>query len=371
MERRSFLGKAGAGLAAGAFAGPVLAQSLPEIRWRMAGSFSKNLDIPFGAVEWIVKRVAQITQNKFQIRIFAGGEIVPSLQVLDAVQNGTVECGFTANYYYIGKDPTFAFDTALPFGMNARQHSAWLHCGGGLQLMREFMKDYGIISLSAGNTGAQMAGWFRKKIHSLQDLQGLKFRIGGFGGQVFTRLGVVAQQIPASDIYPALEKGAIDAAEWVGPYDDEKLGFYKVAKYYYYPGWWEGGGELQLDINLRQWESLPLPYQAALEAAAAESRMLMLAKYDALNPIALRRLVAAGAQLRPFPPEVLDAAYRVAHELYEEIGNKNPRFKKVYESWRKFRDEENLWFRVSDNAFGNMMISERMRQVRAAATKKE
>ncbi|HSU62250.1 MAG TPA: twin-arginine translocation signal domain-containing protein, partial [Burkholderiales bacterium] len=234
MKRRSFLKRAAAGLAVGSVAAPAIAQSSPSIQWRMTTSWPKSLDTLFGGADWVSKRVSEITEGKFQIRTFAAGEIVPGLQVLDAVQAGTVECGHTAPYYYFGKDPGFAFGTAVCFGMNARQQTAWWHFGGGKEVMAPLYKDYGVLSLLAGNTNCQMGGWFRKEIKSIADLKGLKFRIGGFAGVTLARLGAVPQQLAAPDIYPALEKGTIDAAEWVGPYDDEKLGFNKVAKFYYY-----------------------------------------------------------------------------------------------------------------------------------------
>src|SRR5215211_4692840 len=306
MRRRSFIASGGLGLAgAAALAAPAIAQSQPELKWRLASSFPKSLDTLFGGAEFMAKRIADATDNKFQIRVFAGGEIVPPFQVLDAVQNNTVEIGHTASYYYVGKDPTFAIDSTIPFGMNARQMNAWMTHGGGMDLLRNFFKDYNVYNLPAGNTGAQMGGWWRKEIKTLADLKGVKMRIAGLAGEVFGRLGVVAQQIPGGDIYPALEKGTIDAAEWVGPYDDEKLGLYKVAKYYYYPGWWEGGPELDLFVNTAAWEKLPKDYQAIVEAACYEANVDMMAKYDALNPAALRRLVAAGVQLRPFSRELL------------------------------------------------------------------
>jgi TRAP-type mannitol/chloroaromatic compound transport system substrate-binding protein len=355
MKRRLFLKAAGVGAAASTVAAPAIAQSMPEIRWRCASSFPKSLDTIFGAAEIAAKRVAAATDNKFQIRVFAGGEIVPGLQVLDAVQAGTVECGHTANYYYVGKDPTFAFDTAIPFGLNGRQQNAWMYHGGGAELMREFFKDYNCHNIVCGNTGTQMGGWFRKEIKTVKDLEGLKMRIGGFAGQVVAKLGAVPQQLAASDIYPALEKGTIDAAEWVGPYDDEKLGFNKVAKYYYYPGWWEGGPQLSMMVNIAQWNQLPKHYQAILEAACAEANVWMVSKYDAVNPAALRRLVANGAVLRPFSREVMEACLKSANELYAETAAKNAKFKKVYDSWVKFRDEQLLWFRVAEGTFDSFM----------------
>jgi TRAP-type mannitol/chloroaromatic compound transport system substrate-binding protein len=357
MKRRVFLKSAGLGLAATTMAAPAIAQGMPELKWRLAASWPKSLDTLFGGAEHMAKRVAEITDNKFQIRVFAAGEIVPALQVLDAVQNGTVECGHTASYYYVGKDPTFAFDTSIPFGLNARQQYAWMHFGGGAELFQEFMKDYSIHPIPCGNTGAQMGGWFRKEIKTPADLNGLKFRIGGFAGQVLTKLGVVPQQIGGGDIYPALEKGTIDAAEWVGPYDDEKLGFNKVAKYYYYPGWWEGGPQVSLYVNAKQWEGLPKIYQSAIQAASGETNGWMVAKYDAQNPAALRRLVAGGTVLRPFTRDVMEACYKAAYELYDETAAKNAKFKKLYEPWKKFRDEQHLWFRVAEQTFDNFMYT--------------
>ena len=360
MERRRFIQKAGAAAAGAAAAGltaaPAIAQSQPTVHWRMASSFPKSLDTIFGAAEILVRRVAEATDGKFQIRLFAGGEIVPGLQVLDAVQNGTVECGHTAPYYYIGKDPGFAFATALPFGLNARQQNAWMYYGGGMEAVAGLFKEYGCVQFPAGNTGAQMGGWFRKEIKTVDDLRGLKFRIGGLGGMVLAKLGVVGQQIAGSDIYPALERGTIDAAEWVGPYDDEKLGFHKVAKFYYYPGWWEGGPQLSAVVNIKHWEALPKAYKSAFEAGCAEANLHMLARYDAKNPEALRRLVASGTQLRAFPRPVLEASLNAAYELYAELAQKSAHFKRIYEGWARFRSEQFLWFRVAEASYDNFVF---------------
>ena len=369
QRRRSFLVRAAAGIAGGAVAAPAIAQAQPSIQWRLASSFPKSLDTVFYPAEQISRRVAEITDNKFQIRVFAAGEVVPPLQVLDAVQNGTVECGHTAPYYYVGKDPAFAFGTNVPFGLNARQQNAWWYEGGGREAMAELYKDYGVVEFNAGNTGAQMGGWYRKEIRTVADLKGLKMRIAGIAGQVLAKLGVVPQQIAGGEIYQALERGTIDAAEWVGPYDDEKLGFSKVARYYYYPAFWEGGPQLSLMLNAKKFAELPKSYQAVIAAAAAESNVHMLARYDVRNTDALRRLVAGGAQLRPFPRAVLEACEKAAFELYAELTEKSKHWARIYPLWKKFRDDEYLWFRVAEFGFDNFAYSRPVAKPAAAKSK--
>jgi TRAP-type mannitol/chloroaromatic compound transport system substrate-binding protein len=360
MQRRSFLKKATAGLAAGAVAAPAIAQSQPTIQWRLAASWPKSLDTLFGGAEFLAKRVAEMTDGKFQIRCFAAGEIVPALQVLDAVKAGTVEMGHTATYYYFGKDPTFALTCAVPFGMTSRQMNAWWHFGGGREAMAPVFSEHGCVAIPAGNTGTQMGGWFRKEIKSLADLRGLKFRIGGMAGQVMAKIGVVPQLIGGPDIYPALEKGTIDAAEWVGPYDDEKLGFNKVAQFYYYPGFWEAGPVLHSLVNEKKWNELPKSYQAALLAACGEANAWMPAKYDAENPISLRRLVGSGTKIRPFPRDVMEAAEKASYELYAELGAKSEHWKRIYPQWKKFRDEQFLWFRVAEHTYDSYAFNSKL-----------
>ncbi|ONG47730.1 ABC transporter substrate-binding protein [Pseudoroseomonas deserti] len=359
IRRRLLAGGAVAGTTAlaASLSAPAIAQTAPEVRWRLASSFPRSLDTIWGAGEHVAKRVAALTDNKFQIRAFPAGELVPGLQVADAVQNGTVECAHTAAYYFVGKDPTFAFDGAVPFGLNMRQTNAWLQQGGGRDVMKEFFAGYNMVSIPAGNTGAQMGGWFRKEIKTVQDLNGLKFRVGGFAGNVLQKLGVVPQQIAGGDIYPALEKGTIDAAEWIGPYDDEKLGFNRVAPFYYYPGWWEGCLNLSLFVNKAKYEELPPLYREVLESACRDATIETMAKYDVQNPAALRRLIAAGTQLRPFPREVMLASYKAAFELYDETAARNPTFKKVFDHWRAFREVQYGWFRVAENSFDQFVYS--------------
>src|SRR6187200_428618 len=326
MKRRKFLAAIGAGTAAAAaatIAKPAIAQSMPELKWRLTASWPKSLDTLFGACETFSKYVSEATDGKFQIQLFAGGEIVPALQALDAVQNGTVEMGHSAQYYYIGKDPTWALFCATPFGLNARQQNAWFYEGDGQTLIDEFGAKFNTKCLLMGNTGAQMGGWFKKEINTVDDLKGLKMRIGGWAGKTLGKLGVVPQQIAGGDIYPALEKGTIDAAEWVGPYDDQKLGFNKIAPYYYYPGWWEGGRQTTAMIGLNKWNELPKSYKAIIEAASAYAQTWMVSKYDAENPKALRELAAGGTKLMPFPQPLMEAAFAASNELYAELSVKS------------------------------------------------
>jgi TRAP-type mannitol/chloroaromatic compound transport system substrate-binding protein len=359
MKRRDFLKTAGAGLAASAVAAPAIAQSMPEVKWRLTSSFPKSLDVPYGAAETISKYVAEATDNKFQIQCFAGGEIVPPFQAVDAVANQTVEMCHTAAYYFIGKDPTFALMCSVPFGLNSRQQNAWFQDHGGQDMLNEFAKKFNLYGISGGNTGTQMGGWFRKEIKTVADFNGLKYRIGGWAGKTLQKLGCVPQQLAGGDIYPALEKGTIDAAEWVGPYDDEKLGFYKVAKFYYYPGWWEGGTALHFFINTEKWNALPKAYQALLTVAAGYTNMDVQAKYDARNPQALKRLVAGGTQLRPFSQEIMEASLKASIEVNAETSAVNPDYKKIWESQRAFRDDENLWWQVAEYSFETFMIRSR------------
>ncbi len=354
MERRQFIAAAAA---AAVVTDARSADKLPTITWRMPSSYPKSLDVLFGSGELISRRVSELTQGKFTIRSFPAGEIVPAFQVLDAVQNGTVELGHTALYFFFGKDATFTFETGAPFGMNSRQHSAWYVSGGGRELMTEFLKQYGIVSFACGNTGTQMGGWFRKEVRSVDDLNGLKMRVGGMAGRMLQKLGVVPQQIPPGDIYPALEKGTIDAAEFVGPYDDERLGFERVAPFYYTPGWWEISSQLALIVGQKHWDSLPPQYQAALRTACFEAHVTVQAQYDVVNPQALARMIKRGVRLRAYPKPVMDACLRASREVMDEEAAKNPAFRKIYEHYRNFQDQQNQWATVTEARMQNYQIS--------------
>ena len=361
MKRRNFLTTAAVGTAAVSLAAPALAQAAPKISWRLTSGFPKALDTIYGAAEEFAGIVSAATDGNFQIQSFPAGEIVPMPEASDAVASGTVEMTHTASYYYWGKNATFALGTAVPFGLNARGINAWFYHGGGIDMMNKFYNAQGLHCFPGGNTGAQMGGWWRKEINSLADLQGVKMRIAGMGGKVMEAMGVVPQQIPGGEIFPSLERGTIDAAEWVGPYDDEKLGLNKVAPYYYYPGFWEGGPALNFMINLGKWNELPKSYQAIVAAAAATANVSMLAKYDFKNPAALRSLIAGGAQLRPYPEDVMKAGFDAANALYATIMAENADFKTIWESQQAYRNEANLWNQVAEYTFDTFMIRNRPR----------
>ena len=359
MQRRSLISGAGlAGVLAAGVAPAVHAQ--PLVRWRLASSFPKSLDTIHGAADVFARKVRELSGGRFEVTVHAAGELMPAFGVVDGVQQGIVEAAHTAPYYFFAKDETFAIGGAIPFGLNSRQMSAWTYEGNGRKLMREFYARYDMTSFPCGNTGAQMGGWMRQEIRSAEDLKGLKFRIGGFAGMVLERLGGVPRNIPAGEIYQALAKGAIDAAEWIGPYDDQKLGFNKVAPYYYYPGWWEGGLQLDLYVTLKAYRALSPEYKAFVEMASTYAHVETQAKYDVRNPGALKQLVASGARLRPFPADILTHAFRESMRLYDELSASNPQWRKVYADYRRFRSDQNLWFRFTEATFDRFMQSQRL-----------
>lgn len=360
MQRRSFIKHAGIGLSAtlAAVAAPAV-HAQATIRWRMVSSYSTALPALYQTGKRFTEMVSRLTGGKFEITLYNAGELMPAFGVLDGVQSGTVECGYTAPYYYAGKDETFAIGAGIPFGLNTRQMISWMYEGNGLKLMREFMRNYDIINFPIGNTTAQMGGWYRKEIKSLDDVKGLKVRIAGLAGEVFSRMGAVTQQIPGPDIYTALEKGTIDAAEWVGPLDDLSLGLYKVAPHYYYPGWWEGTSQVDLYVNIKEYEKLPPEYQEIINAASGMGLITMQSMYDAQNPAALKELIAKGAKLHRFPKDIMDRALKEALGVYEEISAKNPNWKKVYTDYAKFRADENLWFRLAEGSYDSYMQSQK------------
>ena len=349
IKRREFLKKAGAGagvVALGACAPgeggsgtSAAGVSGPRVNWRLTSSFPPSTDILYGAGERLAQRVSDMTGGNFTMRVYAAGEIVPALQVMDGVMQGTAQCGISPGYYYTGKHPALAFDAAVPFGLNSRQQISWLYHGGGLDLLNNIYADFGVITFPVSSTGGQMGGWFREEIRDLSDLQGMRMRIPGMGGEIMSRLGVTVQVLAASEIYPALERGAIDATEWVGPHDDEKLGLHQIAKNYYYPGWWEPGVTMSLLISKSAYDDLPPAYQAVLRAACGETISHTLAAYDAANPAALQRLVQnEGVILRAYPTDIMEAAWRESMDFLEEQAASDATVNTVYQSWKTFRD---------------------------------
>ncbi|MET3496144.1 TRAP transporter substrate-binding protein [Variovorax boronicumulans] len=357
MDRRSLIKNAGiAGVLAAGIAPAVHAQS--AIRWRLASSFPRSLDTIFGSAEMLSKTVKALSGGKFEISVHPAGELMPAFGVVDALQGDTLEMAQTAAYYFTGKDPIFAFSCAVPFGLTARQNDSWKEYGNGRKLLDAFFAKYNFRTASAGNTGTQMGGWYRKEIKTVADLKGLKMRMGGgVFGEAMAKLGVVSQNMPAGDIYQALEKGTLDAAEFVGPYDDEKLGFNKVAPYYYYPGWWEGGADLEFFINNKAFAKLSDENKAILDAATKVAARDMIAKYDAFNPVAIKRLVAAKTQLKPFPKAVMDAGFKASMEVFAEHEAKSPEFKKIHQDMRAFQRDQILWNRFSEYPFNQYMNS--------------
>lgn len=323
--------------------------ALPEITWEIATSWPLSLDTIFGGAEVFAETVSRLTGGKFNITARAAGELAPGLEVLNVVEEGSNPIGHTASYYYVGKSPATAFGTAIPFGLTARQQNAWWYEGGGQEIMQEFYAErFGVIQFLAGNTGVQMGGWFNKEINSVSDLEGLQMRIPGLGGQVMDRLGVTVQVIPGGEIYQALQTGAIDAAEWVGPYDDTTMGFNEVTQFYYYPGWWEPGPSLEVQINLAEFNALPEAYQEIIRTASYVANTTMLARYDAKNPPALAALLESDIELRPFPDEVLQASEEAAFSLYDELAQSDTDYNSIFQQWKPFRDSLQGWHGVAE-----------------------
>lgn len=380
VGRRGVIAAATAGIAGAITGGVVRAQDKPagaapdvgkpdsgkpEVVWRLTSSFPRSLDLMYGGAETVARTVAELTGGRFRLDVSPPGEIVPALQAFDAVQAGTVEACHTSLDYSFDKDPTFALPTAIPFGLNARGQMAFAAGAGGEGLLNAFLANYNAVAFAAGNTGAQMGGFFRKPLKSVADLAGLKIRIGGLAGMVLQKLGAVPEATPKAELFAALQQGTLDAATWVSPYDDEKLGsddksaLQKVAPYYYYPGWWRGASAMHIVFNKAKYDALPKPFQAALRAAAQRADVDMLARYDTLNPPALKRLAISGAQLRAFPQDLMEAAFKATNDAFREIADGNPAFKAMLEAMIAFRSDEYLWWQVGEYTFDNFMIRQR------------
>lgn len=352
------VGAAGAGVfrSKEASSGPAV-HTGQRVSWRLASSFPASLDTIYGASTVLSERVSAMTGGAFTIEPYQAGELLPGLEVLGGVQRGSVEVGQTAGYYYLGKAAALAFDTCLPFGFTPRQQNAWLHEGGGLELVREVYSDFNLVSFPCGNTGAQMGGWFRKPIEGLSDLANLRMRIPGLGGKVMQELGVTPQNIAGGEVCQALERGTIDAAEWVGPYDDEKLGFHRIAKNYYYPGWWEPGPSLSFLVNQDAWAKLPKAYQEVFAAASTEAAAAMQQRYDARNPAAFERIKASDVVMRPYSDEIMDGARAAAQQLYADEAAADGSYRKLYNHWSAFQKASVSWFGTSELAYANFAFA--------------
>ncbi|REK40231.1 MAG: ABC transporter substrate-binding protein [Actinobacteria bacterium] len=325
---------------------------LPEINWEMATSWPTALDTIYGGAVTFGEAVTAMTGGKFTITARAAGELVPGLEVLQSVQAGSVSAGHTASYYYRGLGEVLAFGTAVPFGLTDRQQNAWLYDGGGLEMLQEIYRErFGVIECPAGNTGVQMGGWFNKEIASVNDLSGLVMRIPGLGGAVMERLGVTVQVIAGGEIFQALQTGTVDAAEWVGPYDDTQLDFQSVAQFYYYPGWWEPGPSLEVQLPAAEYDALPEEYQAVVQAAAYQANVSMMSKYDTLNPPALQDILDnSDVEVLPFPDDVMQAAEEAAFELYDEFAAQDTDFQSVFDNWSSFRSGIQQWHALAEQA---------------------
>ena len=332
----------------------------PRIRWRLASSFPESLDAMYGTAKLLCSEVEAATSGRFTIRPFPAGQLTPALGVLDAVQKGSTEIGQTAGYYYTGKSNVLAFETCVPFGLTPRQQTAWLDDGGGGELLAPILADFGVVSLPAGNTGAQMGGWFRRRVDSAADLKGLKMRIPGLGSKVMAELGVAVKSLAGGEIYTSLVLGAIDATEWVGPYDDMKMGFHEVAQNYYYPGWWEPGPHLAFYVNKGDWDALPENYRAVLRMASRRSAAAMQSRYDAENPRALREIIARGVAVRPFAEDLMVQAKDASEQLLSDQAARDPEYARVLEHWRKFRKESFAWFGTAELGYARFAFGERV-----------
>jgi TRAP-type mannitol/chloroaromatic compound transport system substrate-binding protein len=319
--------------------------SLPEIEFEMATSWPLSLDTIYGGAVVFAETLSALSGGRFNITPRAGGELVGGLEVLPAVRDGAVQGGHTASYYYVGETPSVAFGTAVPFGLTYRQQNAWLYEGGGLEIMQQLYADrFNMIQFPAGNTGVQMGGWWNTEVNSVADIQGLTVRIPGLGGEVMTRLGATVQAIPGGEIFQALDTGAIDAAEWVGPYDDLQLGLNDAAEFYYYPGFWEPGPTLEVQFNLDDFNSWPSIYQDMIRAAARVADTTMMARYDNLNPGALDEIASSGTQVVPYSDEILEAARTAAFEYYDETAAGDQEFADIYNAWNAYRIPIQQWF---------------------------
>ncbi|NDY41923.1 TRAP transporter substrate-binding protein [Dissulfurirhabdus thermomarina] len=356
MDRRTFLKTAGAAAVAAAGAAPAVHAGGRRL-WRMVTAWPPGMPILQTGAEGFARRVSELTGGRLTIQVFAGGELIPPLEVFDAVSQGTVQCGHGAAYYWAGKEPAFQWFTSVPFGLNGQGMNTWLYEGGGLELWEKVYAPYNLVPRPCGNTGVQMGGWFNREIRRLADFKGLKMRIPGLGGRVFARAGGTVVLLPGGEIYTSLERGVIDATEWVGPYHDMRMGFHRIAKYYYGPGWHEPGSTLELIVHRPAYEALPADMKAAVDAAAAEANLRMLAEFEARNAEALAAIRKEGkVAVRTFPADLLEALRKLSNETLEEEAGKNPVTRKVHAAFTAFRRRWRAWEELSEGAYYRSLL---------------
>ncbi len=355
MKRREFIKSAGVGaVVAGGGLASAPAFAKKKIRWKMVTTWPKNFPGLGTGANHLAKLITEMTGGRIKVKVYGAKELVPAFEVFDAVSNGTAEMGHGASYYWKGKSEAAQFFAAVPFGLTAQEMNAWLYQGGGMALWEEVYAPFGLIPAAAGNTGVQMGGWFNKEINSVDDLKGLKMRIPGLGGEVLKRAGGTPVSLPGGEIFPSLQSGAIDATEWVGPYNDLAFGLYKAAKHYYYPGWHEPGTTLECMINKEAYEALPKDLQSIVTNACRVANQDMLAVYTTRNNQALETLVHEHkVDVRPFPTEVLDTLRKLSDEVVAEVADKDPMSKKVFDSFRAFRDQSVGWSNLAERAYLN------------------
>jgi TRAP-type mannitol/chloroaromatic compound transport system substrate-binding protein len=361
VSRRKFIKNTGAAITAAALSASLVnapaVHAKKRYRWKMVTAWPPNFPIFQEGAERFARDVRQITNGRLNIQVFAGGQLIPPLQTFDAVSRGTVQMGHGAAYYWAGKVPAAQFFTAVPFGMNAQGMNAWLYYGGGLELWREIYKKFNLIPFPMGNTGVQMGGWFNTRINSVRDLKGLKMRIPGLGGKVMAKAGVNPVLIAGGEIYTAMERGTIDAVEWAGPFHDLRLGLYRTAKHYYYPGWHEPGPTLELSINRQAWGTLPTDLQLAVSTAAAAQNQSMLSEFEVKNLAALHELQNKyRVQLEQFPDGVIKTLHRLTNTVLQEQAKKDKAFKKVLRAYSSFQKNNNAWNHISEAAYARAKI---------------
>lgn len=355
MKRREFIRKAGAGsLAAGAtaLAAPKSGHAETKFKWKMVTAWPKNFPGLGANANLLAKLITQMSGGRIEVKVFGASELVPAFEVFDAVSKGTAEMGHSGAYYWKGKAEAAQFFSAVPFGLTAQEMNAWLYYGGGLELWRELYKPFGVIPAPTGNSGVQMAGWFNREIKSVADLSGLKMRIPGLGGEVLRRAGGTTVNMPGGELFTSLQSGALDATEWVGPYNDLAFGLYKVAKYYYYPGWHEPGSTIEAIINQKAFEALSEDLRQIVLTACKAANIDMVSEYTARNNQALDTLINKyKVRVLPLPDEVLKTLRLISDEVVAELSNQDPLAKKVYASINEFRKQVTRWGDISELAF--------------------